>query len=150
MHALVRSGCIPGLLAYIGGEPVGWCSVAPRESFPALQRSKSRAPVDDRPVWSITCVYVARSHRRQHLSSRLIEAAVEFVRSHGGRIVEGYPVPAKPGVSSTAYAFTGFPSAFSEAGFTECARRSATRPIVRRYLSRTPIADHKGPRRTRR
>jgi GNAT superfamily N-acetyltransferase len=134
MHALLKSGCVPGLLAYIGDEPVGWCSVAPRESFPALQRSKSRAAVDDQPVWSITCVYVARSHRRQHLSSRLIEAAVDFVRAHGGRIVEGYPVPAKPGVASTAYAFTGFPSAFEDAGFTECARRFSTRPIVRRYL----------------
>ena len=150
MHALVRSGCTPGLLAYVGDEPVGWCSVAPRESFPALQRSKSRAPVDDQPVWSITCVYVARSHRRQHLSSRLIEAAVDFVRARGGRIVEGYPVPAKPGVASTGYAFTGFPTAFEEAGFTECERRSATRPIVRRYLSPTPVADHRGPRRTMR
>jgi len=134
MHALVKSGCVPGLLAYIGEEPIGWCSVAARESFPALQRSKSRAPVDDQPVWSITCVYIARSHRRQHLSSRLIEAAVDFVRLQGGRIVEGYPVPAKPGVSSTGYAFTGFPSVFEEAGFAECARRFSTRPIVRRYL----------------
>lgn len=134
MHALVKSGCVPGLLAYVDDEPVGWCSVARREEFPALQRSKSRAPIDDQPVWSITCVYVARSQRRQHLSSRLIEAAVAFVQSHGGRIVEGYPVPPKPGVASTGYAFSGFEAAFEEAGFSECARRSSTRPIVRRYL----------------
>jgi len=136
MHALVRSGCIPGLLAYLGDEPIGWCSVGPREDFPALQRSRSRAAIDPQRVWSITCVYVARSHRRRHLSSKLIEAAVAFARSQGARIVEGYPVPPKPGVTSTGYAFTGFPTAFEEAGFIECARRSATRPIVRRYLDR--------------
>ena len=136
MHALVRSGRIPGLLAYLGDEPIGWCSIGPREDFPALQRSRSRAPVDDQPVWSITCVYVARSHRRQHLSSRLIEAAAAFARSQGARIVEGYPVPPKPGVASTGYAFSGFIAAFAEAGFHECARRSPTRPIVRRHLGR--------------
>jgi len=131
MHSLVRSGCVPGLLAYAGGEPIGWCAVAPREEYPALQRSASRKAVDDEPVWSITCVYVARSHRRQHLSTKLIEAAVAYVRSRGGDIVEAYPVPVKPGVTSTNYAFTGFVSAFEEAGFTECLRRSRTRPIMR-------------------
>jgi GNAT superfamily N-acetyltransferase len=136
MHALVRSGCVPGLLAYLGDEPIGWCSIAPRDTFPALQRSRSRAAVDDQHVWSITCVYVARSHRRQHLSSRLIEAAVAFARSQGARIVEGYPVPPKAGVTSTNYAFTGFVSAFEHAGFSECVRRSPTRPIVRRHLGR--------------
>jgi GNAT superfamily N-acetyltransferase len=84
-------------------------------------------------VWSISCVYVARSHRRQHLSTQLIKAAVAYVKAQGGRIVEGYPVPAKRGVTSTNYAFTGFVSAFEGAGFAECLRRSKTRPIMRYY-----------------
>jgi len=136
MHALVRGGCVPGLLAYDGPEPIGWCAVAPREAYPALQRSPSRKAVDGERVWSITCVYVARSHRRQRLSTKLIEAAVAYVGSRGGHIVEGYPVPVKPGVTSTNYAFTGFVSAFEEAGFTECLRRSKTRPIMRFYTDR--------------
>lgn len=148
MLALVRSGCVPGLLAYDGDDPIGWCSVGPREDFPALQRSKSRAPLDDQEVWSITCVYIARSHRRRHLSSQLIEAATAFVRSHGGRIVEGYPVPPKKGVASTNYAFSGFEAAFEAAGFSECARRSSTRPIVRRYLE--PGRSGRSDRSTRR
>ncbi len=131
MHRLVRNGDIPGLLAYSEGEPVGWCAVAPREEYPALQRSPSRKPIDELPVWSITCLYAARSHRRQHLATKLIEAAVAYVGSRGGRIVEGYPVVPKPGVASTSYAYTGFVSAFERAGFTECARRRATRPIMR-------------------
>jgi hypothetical protein len=133
MHALVNSGCVPGVLAYIGTEPVGWCAVAPREAYPALQRSSSRKPVDERAVWSISCVYVSRSHRRRHLSTELIKAAVAYVGTQGGRIVEGYPVPPKRDVASTNYAFTGFATAFEEAGFTECLRRSKTRPIMRYY-----------------
>ena len=82
-------------------------------------------------MWSISCIYVARQHRRQHLSVKLIEAAVEYARGRGGRIIEAYPVPAKPGVTSTSYAFTGFVAAFEEAGFTECMRRLETRPIMR-------------------
>ena len=136
MHALVRNGCVPGLLAYAGHEPIGWCAVAPREAYPALQRSPSRRAVDAEAVWSISCVYVARSHRRQHLSTKLIEAAVDYVRSRGGQIVEGYPVPVKRGVTSTNYAFTGFVSAFDEAGFAECLRRSRTRPIMRYHVER--------------
>lgn len=134
MRALVCAGAVPGLLAYDGDAPIAWCSVAPRETFPALQRSPSRRPIDGRSVWSVTCVYVARKYRRRRLSSVLIEAAVDYVRSRGGRIVEAYPVPPKTGVSSTNYAFTGFVGAFERAGFAECARRTATRPIFRRYL----------------
>jgi hypothetical protein len=69
MHSLVRSGCVPGLIAYAGREPIGWCAVAHREAYPALRRSPSRKPVDRERVWSITCVYVARSRRRRHLST---------------------------------------------------------------------------------
>jgi GNAT superfamily N-acetyltransferase len=131
VRALVQSGCVPDLVAYSAGEPVAWCSVAPREEYPALQRSPSRKAVDAEPVWSITCLYVARSHRRQHLTHQLIDAAVAYVRDRRGRIIEAYPVPPKRGVASTNYAFTGFVSTFEKAGFTECLRRSRTRSILR-------------------
>ncbi len=137
MRALVLGGAVPGLLAYAGEEPIGWCAVAPRESYPALDRSRSRKALDDQPVWSITCVYVARSHRRQHLSRTLIAAALRHVRSQGGRIVEAYPVPAKPGVRSTNYAYTRFVSAFEAVGFSLHVRRSETRPVMR-YFVRQP------------
>lgn len=143
MRLLVQRGCMPGLIAYAGNEPIGWCAVAPREAYPALERSPSRKSVDGERVWSIRCLYVARSYRRQHLSIKLIEAAVAYVRSQGGRIVEGYPVPPKLGTTSPNYAYTGFVSAFEAAGFTECVRRSKTRPIMRyeRLQSATRRAD---------
>jgi GNAT superfamily N-acetyltransferase len=104
-----------------------------------LERSPSRKAVDSERVWSITCLYVARAHRRHHLTAQLIEAAVGYVRSQGGRIVEAYPVPPKPGVTSTAYAYTGFVSMFEDAGFAECVWRGKTRPILRSRVRTAPL-----------
>ena len=133
-QAIVESGEAPGLLAYADGLPVGWCSVAPRESFPVLGRSRTLKPIDDQPVWSVVCLFVARPFRRRGVSVRLLEAAVEYARAHGARIVEGYPIEPKKPAMPDAFAWTGTASAFSSAGFTEVARRSETRPIMRRLV----------------
>jgi GNAT superfamily N-acetyltransferase len=131
MHAIVASGEVPGLLAYSGGRPVAWCSVAPRTAFPSLDRSRVLKRVDDQPVWSIVCFFMARGFRRQGLSLRLIQAAVDYARSQGARIVEAYPIEPKKDDAPDFYAFTGMASTFRKAGFVEVARRSETRPIMR-------------------
>jgi GNAT superfamily N-acetyltransferase len=132
---IVERGDEPGVLAYAGDEPVGWCAVAPREAYPRLDRSRILAPLDDAAVWSISCLFVARPWRRQGVSRGLIEAAVAHARSRGARIVEGYPVePAAP--QADAFVWTGLASAFERAGFREAARRSPTRPIMRRRVRR--------------
>jgi GNAT superfamily N-acetyltransferase len=133
-RALLDAGEVPGVLAYEGGRPVGWCAVAPRESYPALGRSRVLKPVDEQPVWSVTCFFVAKDKRRQGLTVRLLRAAVDHVRRQGGRVVEGYPVEPKAGPMPAAFAWTGLAAAFRKAGFVECARRSETRPIMRREL----------------
>ena len=46
---IITSGAKPGILAYIGKEPVGWCAVAPREDYIALERSRVLKPVDCNP-----------------------------------------------------------------------------------------------------
>jgi GNAT superfamily N-acetyltransferase len=131
IKALVDSGNIPGILAYSGNEPVGWCSIAPREEFPTLGRSRILKPVDDQPVWSIVCFFVARGQRRKGLTVQLLKAAVEYARENGARIIEGYPVEPKDGKAPDVFVYTGLFSAFKQAGFTEVLRRSATRPIMR-------------------
>ena len=131
LRRLVRSGRVPGVLAYAGGSPVGWCSVAPRPEFSFLERSRVLAPVDERPVWSVTCLFVARPFRRRGLSAKLLKAAVGLVRRQGGRIVEGYPVEVAKGALPDVFAWTGLAAAYRRAGFREAARRSATRPIMR-------------------
>lgn len=133
LRRVVQSGDPPGLLAYDGRTPVGWCAVAPRADYPALARSRILKPVDGEPVWSVSCLFVARPYRRRGVSVRLIEAAADYARRRGGRIVEGYPVEPQ-GAAPDAFVWTGLASAFRQAGFREVARRSKTRPIMRRDL----------------
>jgi GNAT superfamily N-acetyltransferase len=131
MQAIVESGEVPGLLAYADGKPIGWCSIAPRASFPALDRSRVLARVDDEPVWSIVCFFVARGYRRQGVTIRLIQAAIEYAISHGAKIVEGYPKSPTQVNQPDIFVFTGLLSAFQKTGFKEVLRRSETRPIMR-------------------
>jgi GNAT superfamily N-acetyltransferase len=130
---IVATGQTPGLLAYDGDRPVAWCAIAPRTEYPKMARSRILQPVDDQPVWSVSCLFVAKPYRRRGVSVRLLEAAADYVRRRGGRIVEGYPVEA-PGKVADPFVWTGLASAFRKAGFTEVARRSKTRPIMRRGL----------------
>lgn len=131
---IVQRGRVPGLLAYVDGEPAAWCAIEPRENFPVLERSRVLRRVDEQPVWSVTCFFVARPHRRLGLTVELLRAAVAYAKKRGARIIEGYPVDT-PGKMPDAFAWTGFVPAFRKAAFREVARRSKTRPILRRFLS---------------
>jgi GNAT superfamily N-acetyltransferase len=130
-RAIVASGAEPGVLAYAGGEPVAWCAVAPREAYPKLERARTLARVDGRPVWSIVCLFVTRRYRRAGVSVPLIRAAVAHAGRHGAEVVEGYPVEPYSPEMPAAFAWTGIVSAFRRAGFKEVVRRSRTRPIMR-------------------
>jgi hypothetical protein len=65
------------------------------------------------------------------VTARLLRAAVEYAAERGGRIVEGYPIEPKSDDAPPVFVFTGIASTFRAAGFTEVARRSETRPIMR-------------------
>ncbi|MEW6034922.1 MAG: GNAT family N-acetyltransferase, partial [Chloroflexota bacterium] len=135
LKAVVGSGEVPGLLAYLGGRPVGWCAVGPRESYPRLERSRTLKTVDDEPVWSVVCFFVTRECRQQGVTGSLLEAAIEYAARHGAKIVEGYPVEPRGSRIPDAFAYTGLASVFYQAGFTVVMRRSQTRPIVRRLVA---------------
>jgi len=135
MKKIVDSDEVPGLLAYVDGEPAGWCSVATRETFPVLDRSWTLKRIDDRPVWSVVCFYVAKPFRSKGLMTSLLKAAVEYAKRHGAGIVEGYPVDLKGRRISGSEGFTGVTSVFRKAGFVEAIRRSKNRPIMRYYVS---------------
>lgn len=134
MHkSIVDSGIATGLLAYLHGEVVGWIAVEPRTSYPKLMHSRVLKPVDDQQVWSVTCFFVAKTSRHQGITVELLKAAVDHVKSQGGKIVEGYPVDAKKDMPAP-FVYTGTASAFRQAGFTEVARRAPTRPIFRFFI----------------
>jgi GNAT superfamily N-acetyltransferase len=128
--SIVDSKIVPGLLAYSDGYPVGWIAVEPRGAYPKLAHSRTLKPVDQQEVWSITCFFVEKKHRHQGITVEMLKAATEYVKSCGGRIVEGYPVETVK-EEPAPFIFTGTASAFKKAGFVEAARYSPTRPIFR-------------------
>ena len=134
MHkSIVDSGVPTGLLAYLHGEVVGWVAVEPRTAYERLAHSRVLKPVDEQPVWSVTCFFVAKRLRRQGITVELLKAAIDHVKLQGGRIVEGYPVETT-GPMPAPFIYTGTASAFQQAGFQEVARRSPTRPIFRYFI----------------
>lgn len=135
LKALVDGGTVPGILGLLEGRPVGWCSVGPRSDFSSLARSRIFKPVDEREVWSIVCLFIDRDHRRRGLSVRLIEAACAFAAGRGATCIEAYPVEPRKDPMPPVFAYTGLASAYLQAGFREVARRSETRPMMRRELA---------------
>ena len=138
LKRIVDSGTIAGVLAYAGGEAVGWCAIEPREAYSMLSRSRILKPVDEKPVWSIVCLFIRKDWRRRGVSGTLIEGAVAHARACGAKIVEAYPVEPrgdpKTNPMPDVFAYTGIASVFRKAGFREVARRSETRPIMRRQV----------------
>jgi GNAT superfamily N-acetyltransferase len=125
MRAIVREGREPGLLAYGEGRAVGWVSVAPREEYGQLVRSRNYGPQDDdeeQGVWSIVCFYVDPRAKKQGVATALLEAAVEHAFARGASAVEAYPHDHGD--------YMGVPEAYERLDF-EPVRRSGKRTIVR-------------------
>jgi len=131
LKAIVDSGNAPGILAFLGKEPVGWCSVAPREEFSSLERSPVLKRLDDQPVWSIVCFYVGKGFRGHGIAEALIGGALDYVKRNGGFIVEAYPTPPKKTPLAPASSYMGLPAMFARSGFVECARPSQSKVIMR-------------------
>lgn len=147
MRELVESGATPGLLGYLaetgtGGDarstenrtPVAWISLGPREEFVRWKNSKVLAPVDDKPVWVVVCLFIAKGYRRTGISVEMLKAAGEYAKSQGATILEGYPTDPAGKKKPDAWVWTGLQSAYEKAGFVEVARRSPSRPIMRLNL----------------
>ena len=133
-----RSGRTSGLVAYLDGEPVGWCAVEPRSAYGGLVRN-ARVPwvgreenkADD-SVWAVTCFVTRAGCRRRGISRALARAAVEFARERGARALEGYPMIDEPAQGwLLGELHVGSRSVFADAGFTEVGR-----PTVRRFVMR--------------
>jgi len=134
MQRLAQSNRARGVLAYEENKPVGWCAIAPRDDYPALSRSRVLKPIDDQPVWSVSCFFIDKAHRKKGLSAKLLEAAVNYAKAQGAEIVEGYPVEPDKDNYPAVYAWVGLAKTFKKAKFKECARRSPTRLIRRRKI----------------
>jgi GNAT superfamily N-acetyltransferase len=122
----VRREVPVGVLAYANGEPVGWCSIAPRETCQALERYRKLARIDEAPVWSVVCFFVDARFRRQGLRQGLLKAAVLYARSCGAKLVEGYP-----GEPGGLYGYMGSAELFKAAGFRDVTPSGRERRVFR-------------------
>jgi GNAT superfamily N-acetyltransferase len=130
-----RSRTTSGLVAYLDGEPVGWCAVERRTEYPRLTRTvwsgRDEDPNDD-GVWAVTCFITRVGHRRRGVTYALAQAAVEFARERGARAIEGYPMITEPGKEITwDELHVGSHWVFTDAGFAEVSRPSIRRVVMR-------------------
>ena len=105
-----------GLVAYRGGEPIGWISLGPRYDFSRVDNSRATPPVDDVPAWVIPCITVRRGHRGQGVAVAMIRAAVEYAGKRGAPAVEAHPRATGKRVHDD-FAFFGTEAMFKKAGF---------------------------------
>lgn len=129
------SGTTSGLVAYLDGEPVGWCAVEPRPEYIGLLRV-FRVPWDGRDedktdprVWAVTCFFTRAGFRKRGVSRALAHAAVAFARSRGARALEGYPITTTDVIAEELH--VGTRAAFAAAGFTEVSHPSKRRVVMR-------------------
>lgn len=135
MKRVFDTGHVPGLIAWHDKTPVGWIQVDKRDVFTRLETSRVLKPVNDFPVWSIACFFIHKQYRRRGISIKLLQAACEFVRANGGGVLEGYPIDTPKKSYPSVYAWTGLLGSFEKLGFIEVARRSTTRPIMRKTVT---------------
>ena len=135
LAAAVDRGEPVGLLAYAADDPVGWTAVAPRPAYPRLLRSQTLrlAPADEPGVWSVTCFYIHRRHRRGGVAAALLSAAVDHAKAQGATAVEGYPVDTAGEPRPSGDLFTGTVALFARAGFHEHARPASGKRVVMRF-----------------
>ncbi|MGY1584216.1 GNAT family N-acetyltransferase [Streptomyces sp. MN13] len=128
----------PGVLAYDGGEPVGWAAVAPRAQT-SFARNRKIPHVDDLPVWCVWCIRVRPGHRKQGVSHALIAGAVDFARAHGAPAIEAYPLDNGDARVDLTMAYPGLRKNFERAGFTHAADTTSVLSGHPRVLMRLPL-----------
>ncbi len=131
LDGLVADARPVGVLAYRDGEPVGWCSVAPRASYAAIAAAKTIPSLPGAGVWAVTCFFLAPRVRRTGLQPRLLTAACDYARTFGAEIIEAYPWP-----GGSSYRYMGTRELYAAAGFTDVPGPEGGRPVMRYAVPR--------------
>lgn len=145
-ETVARDESVPmGVLAYVDGQPVGWCATGPRSRYaralrsPVLREHLSTKDDEDDgndTVWLVPCFYVRTGFRRQGIMRALLNQAVELATSCGATAVEGFPLAGEKRRGS-GEAFLGTEPLFESCGFVVVDRPTAGRVVMRRDLART-------------
>lgn len=124
MMTLIDAGTPVGIVAQIDGRTVGWCSIAPRETYRKLSRQQDDSEMG---IWSLVCFFVPRALRGGGLASALLDAAIDHAFAKGARTIEAYPVDQ----ASPSYSFMGFRDMFVARGFREIGMTGSRRHVMR-------------------
>jgi GNAT superfamily N-acetyltransferase len=133
LRDLVGAGQPAGVLAYQGEHAVGWCSIAPRDSYAAVLASRAIPRLPGEGVWSVVCFFLAPQARRRGLLPPLLEAACAHAAQSGARIAEAYPWP-----GGASYRYMGTRDLYLAAGFRDMTVPGGCRPVMRRKLDHRP------------
>lgn len=133
-----RSPRTSGLVAWVDGEPAGWCAVEPRPAYfgllrvyrtPWEGRSEDR---EDPGIWAVTCLLARAGYRGRGVAHALARAAVDFARDRGARALEAYPMITYPGQEiAWDEIHVGTVAMFRAAGMAEVHRASKRRVVMR-------------------
>ncbi|MDP3952076.1 GNAT family N-acetyltransferase [Microbacterium sp.] len=128
----------PGVIAYLGDEPVGWAAIHPRRDT-SFARNRLIPHVDDRDVWSLWCFRVRPGHRKQGIMHALIDGAVDHARASGAPAVEGYPVDNHGEKVNQTMMYVGTKALFEGAGFSQAAETGSVLDGFPRVLMRLDL-----------
>lgn len=136
MKQLVWDDMPTGLLGIYEGRAIGWCAFAPRADYPKLQRSRVHKPIDNEPVWSVTCFFIDKQFRRMGVSVAMLKGLIGYAREQDIAIIEAYPaIPTQESLPDS-FAWIGLYRSFEKAGFQIVDHTSKSRPMVRFYTLR--------------
>jgi GNAT superfamily N-acetyltransferase len=140
LRAQLAADVPPGFIAYLDGEPAGWCGVSVRTETPRLQRSRTIPAIDDTPVWSIGCFRIRVGYRRRGVARALLAGVVDAARAAGAPGVEAYPIDPGGKRVDVGFAFVGLASMFDAAGFKRVLVTDAHSAGLPRLLVRLDFA----------
>ena len=136
MKELVWSNKPTGILGFWEDIPIAWCAFAPREDFLKLKKSRVHKRIDDRPVWSIPCLFIDKNFRKMEVSIALLEGVIQYSRENNIEIIEAYPTIPTKGKLPDSFVWVGLYRSFEQAGFQIADRTSKNRPMVRYYIGK--------------
>ena len=139
LRAQLAEDVPPGFIAYLDGEPAGWCGVSVRTRTPRLVRSRTIPAIDDKPVWSIGCFRIRVGYRRKGVASALLAGVVDAARAAGAPGVEAYPIDPGGRRVDVGFAFVGIASMFDRAGFRRVLETDAHSAGLPRLLVRLDL-----------
>jgi GNAT superfamily N-acetyltransferase len=130
-----RSETTSGRVAYLDGEPVGWCAVEPRTAYVRLGRVPWTGRAEDKSddgVWAVACFVTREGFQRRGVSRAPAHAAADLARERSAHAMEGYPLITKPEQEIVLDELrVGTRGVFVAAGLAEVSHPSKRRVVMR-------------------